>query len=218
MNLGQLKQLRTTVFMTGLLASAISISACQQQQEPEPSLEDSINAEESVPMSADPADPSDTVVATDDASLNEVEDDTIANVNTDLAQITYLCTPTLKVEATYKDETNQVVVGTDMGTVTLTQTNEGTNPEVFEVDTAMVQQASCVQQARTKRISVLTSVIRPKHWSQYILTLHKKSNVHVAFFAPVLSSLMNKLDKGRTRLISANARGFVLQKPFLSYV
>lgn len=137
MNLGQLKQLRTTVFMTGLLASAISISACQQQQEPEPSLEDSINAEESVPMSADPADPNDTVVATDDASLNEVEDDTIANVNTDLTQITYLCTPTLKVEATYKDETNQVVVGTDMGTITLTQTNEGTNPEVFEVDTAM---------------------------------------------------------------------------------
>ncbi|MGM8887590.1 hypothetical protein ACS8FD_16820, partial [Psychrobacter sp. 1U2] len=93
MNLGQLKQLRMTALMTGLLASAISISACQQQQEPEPSLEDSINAEESVPMSADPADPSDTVVATEDASLNEVQDDTIANVNTDLTQITYLCTP-----------------------------------------------------------------------------------------------------------------------------
>ncbi|MGM8897113.1 MULTISPECIES: hypothetical protein [unclassified Psychrobacter] len=137
MNLGQLKQLRMTALMTGLLASAISISACQQQQEPEPSLEDSINAEESVPMSADPADPSDTVVATEDASLNEVQDDTIANVNTDLTQITYLCTPALKVEATYKDETNQVVIGTDMGTVTLMQTNEGTNPEVFEVDTAM---------------------------------------------------------------------------------
>ncbi|OLF37665.1 MULTISPECIES: hypothetical protein [unclassified Psychrobacter] len=137
MNLGQLKQLRTTVFMTGLLAGAISISACQQQQEPEPSLEDSINAEESVPMSAEPADPNDTIVATDDASLNEVEDDTVANVNTDLNQITYLCTPALEVEATYKDDANQVVIGTDMGTVTLAQTNEGTNPEVFEVDTAM---------------------------------------------------------------------------------
>lgn len=137
MNLGQLKQLRTTVFMTGLLAGAISISACQQQQEPEPSLEDSINAEESVPMSAEPADPNDTIVATDDASLNEVEDDTVANVNTDLNQITYLCTPALEVEATYKDDANQVVIGTDMGTVTLAQTNEGSNPEVFEVDTAM---------------------------------------------------------------------------------
>ncbi|WP_299185750.1 hypothetical protein [uncultured Psychrobacter sp.] len=137
MNLGQLKQLRTTVFMTGLLAGAISISACQQQQEPEPSLEDSINAEESVPMSAEPADPNDTIVATDDASLNEVEDDTVADVNTDLNQITYLCTPALEVEATYKDDANQVVIGTDMGTVTLAQTNEGSNPEVFEVDTAM---------------------------------------------------------------------------------
>lgn len=136
MNLGQLKQLRTTAFMTGLLASAITISACQQQ-EPEPSLEDSINAEESVPMSADPADPSDSVVEADDASLNEVEDDTVASVNTGLTQMTYLCSPELKVEATYKDETNQVVIGTDKGTVTLAQTNEGSNPEVFEVASAI---------------------------------------------------------------------------------
>lgn len=136
MNLGQLKQLRTTAFMTGLLVSAISISACQQQQEPEPSLEEDISSEQSVPMSAEPAEPND-MVADDDASVNEVEDDTVATVNTGLMQMTYLCSPELKVEATYKDEDSQVVIGTDMGTVTLTKTNEGSNPEVFEAKQAM---------------------------------------------------------------------------------
>ncbi len=137
MSLGQLKKLRSSVIISALLASAMTISACQQK-EPEQSLEEDIAAEQqAVPMSADPADPSDTVVAADDASLSEVEDDTIATVNSGVMQMTYLCSPTLEVEATYKDENNQVVVATDMGTVTLTKTNEGSNPEVFEVATAI---------------------------------------------------------------------------------
>ncbi|MGB2081347.1 MAG: hypothetical protein ACPHVJ_00250, partial [Psychrobacter sp.] len=71
------------------------------------------------------------------ASLNEVESDTTASVNSAVKQMSYLCTPELKVEATYKEDANQVVVATDMGTVTLNQTNEGSNPEVFEVATAI---------------------------------------------------------------------------------
>lgn len=137
MSLGSQKKLRSAVVMTALLAGAMTISACQQQQEPEPSLEDNISAEQSVPMSADPADPNDTVVAVDDATLSEVQDDTVATVNSGVMQISYLCSPELKVEATYKDEANQVVIGTDRGTVTLDKTNEGSNPEVFKVDTAI---------------------------------------------------------------------------------
>lgn len=64
MSLGQLKQLRSYIFMTGLFAAAISISACQKQ-EPESDLNDSVNAEESVPMSAEPAEPSDIVILDD---------------------------------------------------------------------------------------------------------------------------------------------------------
>ncbi len=135
MNLEFLKKSRTSMLVTGLLVGALSISACQQEPEPEPSLEDNISAEQSIAMSAEPAETSATVV--DDATLNEVQDDTIANVNTDVTQMTYLCSPALKVEATYKEESNTVVLGTDMGTVTLDQTNTGTNPEVFEVDTAL---------------------------------------------------------------------------------
>lgn len=142
MNLGHL---RTSAFITGLLATAISISACQQQPEPEPSLEDNIAAEQAVPMSAEPADPNDTLVAVDDATLNEVQDDTIASVNTGVTQLTYLCAPTLKVEATYKDDANQVVLGTDMGTLTLTKTNDGSNPEVFEVGTTIDGSAGSTQ-------------------------------------------------------------------------
>ncbi|MDX2373796.1 hypothetical protein NJD71_06600 [Psychrobacter sp. PP-21] len=136
MSLELLKQLRTSVALTGLLAGALTISACQQQSEPEAGME-GVSTEESVPMSAEPAEPSDVVVNTEDASLNEVEDDTVASVNSGVTQILYLCSPELKVDATYKEETNQVVVATDMGTVTLNQTNEGTNPEVFEVATSI---------------------------------------------------------------------------------
>ena len=137
MNLGSLKQLRSSVMVTGLLAAVISISACQKEPEPDSNVDDSINAEESVPMSAEPADPNDTIVATGDAPLNDVQDDTIATVNTGVTQLTYLCSPELKVEATYEDDENQVVLGTDKGTVTLTKTNDGSNPEVFEVATAI---------------------------------------------------------------------------------
>ncbi|MGE6244718.1 hypothetical protein ACQKCF_01805 [Psychrobacter proteolyticus] len=132
-----LKKVRSSVVLTSLLAGALAVSACQQQSEPESGMEDGVNTEESVPMSAEPAEPSDVVVNTEDASLNEVEGDTTASVNSAVKQMSYLCTPELKVEATYKEDANQVVVATDMGTVTLNQTNEGSNPEVFEVATAI---------------------------------------------------------------------------------
>ncbi len=137
MSVKLLKQLRASVALTGLLVGALTLSACQQQQETEPSLEDSISAEQSVPMSAEPAEPSDVVVDTEDASLNEVEGDTVASVNTSVNQMTYLCSPELKVEATYTDAENQVIIGTAQGTVTLTKTNDASNPEVFEADSAI---------------------------------------------------------------------------------
>ena len=129
-----LKKMRTSVVLTGLLAGAITISACQQKQETEPSLEDSISEEQSVPMSAEPAEPSDVVV---DAPASDVEDDTIASVNTGVNQINYSCSPALAVEATYKDTDNQVIITTAQGTATLTKTNDATNPEVFEAKTAI---------------------------------------------------------------------------------
>lgn len=137
MYLGQLKKHHRSIMMTGLLAGMIGLSACQQEPEPEGSLTDNINAEESVPMSADPADPNDTIVTVDDATVNEVQEDTVAEVNTGITQYTYLCSPELKVEATYKDESGQVVVMTDNNTLTLNKTNDATNPEVFEVSTSM---------------------------------------------------------------------------------
>lgn len=137
MNLGRSQKLRASVFMTGLFVGAIGLSACQQQSEIEPSLEDKISAEESVPMSADPAEPSNRAVNNEGASLNEVQDDTIATVNTGVTQITYLCSPELEITATYKDVDKQVVLATGQGTLTLTKTNDGSNPEVFEAATAL---------------------------------------------------------------------------------
>ena len=137
MSVEWLKQLRTSVALTSLLAGVLTVSACQQQSEPESGMEDGTNTEESVPMSAEPAEPSDVVVDTENASSNEVDGDTVASVNSGVTQISYLCTPELKVNATYKDDLKQVVIATDMGTATLNKTNEGSNPEVFEVATAM---------------------------------------------------------------------------------
>lgn len=159
MSLRALKQLRSSVIAASLLASVIGVSACQQQAEVEPSLEDDIAAEQAVPMSADPADPNDIVVATNDATLNEVADDTVANVNTDVTQMIYLCSPELKVEATYKDDENSVVLVTDKGTVSLNKTNEGTNPEAFEVATALDGGKGFVQW-RTAHAERDTGVIR----------------------------------------------------------
>ena len=137
MNLGSSKQLFSSVMISGLLAAALSVSACQKEPELEPSSEEDIAAEQSVPMSAEPAEPNAIVVAEDDASLNEVQDDTVATVNTGVTQLTYLCSPELKVKATYEDDANQVVLVTGKGTLTLTKTNEGSNPEVFKVETAI---------------------------------------------------------------------------------
>lgn len=135
MNIKLLKQLRTSVVLTGLLAGAMTISACQQQSDTEAGTAADAHAEE-VPMSAEPAEPTDVVVDPQDTS-NEVENDTAASVNTGTSQISYRCSPELQVEATYNEDNNQVTVATDMGTVTLRKNNEGSNPEVFEVATAI---------------------------------------------------------------------------------
>ncbi|WP_352310541.1 hypothetical protein [Psychrobacter sp. W2-37-MNA-CIBAN-0211] len=145
MSLERLKQLRTSVAMTALLAGALTVSACQQKQEPEQSLEDDISAEQSVPMSADPAEPNDVIVAPTDASASQVENDTVASVNGGVTQINYLCAPELQVEATYKDADNQVVLATAQGTATLMKTNDASNPEVFEAATGMDGKAGFVQ-------------------------------------------------------------------------
>ena len=134
MNLELLKQWRHSLVVTALLAGALSITACQPKQETEPSLDDSISEEQAVPMSAEPAEPSDVVV---DAPAIEVADDTVATVNGGVSQVTYLCSPELAIDATYKDTDNQVVLATAKGTVTLTKTNDASNPEVFEGKTAV---------------------------------------------------------------------------------
>ncbi|WP_296244110.1 MULTISPECIES: hypothetical protein [unclassified Psychrobacter] len=134
MNIELLKQLRTSVVLTGLLAGAMTISACQQKQEPEQSLEDNISEEQSVPMSAEPAEPNDVVV---DTPVSDVEEDTVASVTTGVNQMSYSCTPALAVEATYKDADKQVVLETPQGTVTLAKTNgDAINPEVFNLNTS----------------------------------------------------------------------------------
>lgn len=171
MNLGLLKQLHSSVVMTGLLAGALTVSACQQQSEPEPSLEDSISAEQSVPMSADPAEPNDVVI---DAPARDVADDTVASVNTGVTQINYLCSPELKVAATYKDADNQVIIDTVQGTATLTKTNEGSNPEVFAV-AAAIDGGEGFTQWRVAHIERATGVMRMAGADQSTVTTYECS-------------------------------------------
>lgn len=134
MNIELLKQLRSSVVLTGLLAGVMTVSACQQKQEPEQSLEDDIREEQSVPMSAEPAEPNDVVV---DTPVSDVEEDTVASVTTGVNQMTYSCTPELAVKATYKNAEKQVVLETPQGTVTLMKTNgDAINPEVFNLNTS----------------------------------------------------------------------------------
>lgn len=86
MNIELLKQWRISLALASLLASVLTISACQEKPEPEPSPEDNISTEESVPMSAEPAEHNDIVVNNEDVSLHEVEDDSDAAANTNMSQ------------------------------------------------------------------------------------------------------------------------------------
>jgi hypothetical protein len=142
MNVALLKQWRHSLVVTTLLAGALSMTACQPKQETEPSLEEGISEEQAVPMSAEPAEPSEVV---GDVPASEVADDTVATVNCGVTQMSYLCSPELAVEATYKDADNQVMLATAKGSVALTKTNDASNPEVFEVATAIDSSEGFVQ-------------------------------------------------------------------------
>ena len=72
MSLASLKQLRTSVALVGLLAGALTLSACQQS-ETESGSEEGVNTEEVVPMSAEPAEPNDIIVNTEDTTATELE-------------------------------------------------------------------------------------------------------------------------------------------------
>ena len=72
MSLASLKQLRTSVALAGLLAGALTLSACQQS-ETDSGSEEGINTEEVVPMSAEPAEPNDIIVNTEDTTATELE-------------------------------------------------------------------------------------------------------------------------------------------------
>lgn len=130
-------QLYRSVFITALLTCAIGISACQS--EPEPVVEDSVSNDESVPMSAEPADPNDMVIAANDAALDEGDSADEMLMPVTGTQLTYLCSPELSIEATYKDDEGTVRLATSQGLLTLvkntndTATNDNTNSlEVFE--------------------------------------------------------------------------------------
>ena len=72
MSLASLKQLRTSVALAGLLAGALTLSACQQSETDSGSAE-GVNTEEVVPMSAEPAEPNDIIVNTEDTTATELE-------------------------------------------------------------------------------------------------------------------------------------------------
>ena len=72
MSLASLKQLRTSVALAGLLAGALTLSACQQS-ETDSGSEEGVNTEEVVPMSAEPAEPNDIIVNTEDTTATELE-------------------------------------------------------------------------------------------------------------------------------------------------
>lgn len=78
MSLASLKQLRTSVALVGLLAGALTLSACQQS-ETESGLEEGVDTEEVVPMSAEPAEPNDIIVNTADTTVSEVDDDEVVS-------------------------------------------------------------------------------------------------------------------------------------------
>ena len=89
MSLELLKKLRSSVVLTCLLAGTLTITACQQSETEENAVDD-INTEETVPMSAEPADPNEVVIDTidtidtTDTAMDEEKDDTTASTESDV--------------------------------------------------------------------------------------------------------------------------------------
>ena len=86
MSLELLKKLRSSVVLTCLLAGTLTITACQQSETEENAVDD-INTEETVPMSAEPADPNEVVIDTidtTDIAMDEEKDDTTASTESDV--------------------------------------------------------------------------------------------------------------------------------------
>ena len=83
MSVELLKRLRGSVVLTALLAGALSISACQQQSETDIDMEHGADTEETVPMSAEPAEPNNIIIDTSDTSVDEVEEGTVISVDED---------------------------------------------------------------------------------------------------------------------------------------
>ena len=86
MSLELLKKLRSSVVLTCLLAGTLTITACQQSETEENAVDD-INTEETVPMSAEPADPNEVVIDTIDTidtAMDEEKDDTTASTESDV--------------------------------------------------------------------------------------------------------------------------------------
>ena len=83
MSVELLKQLRGSVMLTALLAGALSISACQQKSETDVDMAYGADTEETVPMSAEPAEPNNIVIDTSDTSVDEVEEGSVISVGED---------------------------------------------------------------------------------------------------------------------------------------
>lgn len=129
------RHLHRSFFMTMLLVSAVSISACQS--DPEPIEEDGVKAEESVPMSAEPAEPNDLLIAAPDMALNDMADDPLAPISGSTMQLSYACSPELKIDATYRDGESAVVLATAQGLITLAKNRDDNSMEVFDAVSAL---------------------------------------------------------------------------------
>lgn len=139
----QALQSRTSLMMMGLLAATLSISACQKSADSDSTdSPDATTEAPAVPMSAEPAEPHDTVVTgsvdeptATDPNASEVANDTVATVETGAAaQMSYACTPALKLDVTYNADAKNVTVNTDQGSVSLDEIGEGSYEAAKSLD------------------------------------------------------------------------------------
>ena len=134
-----LQQSRASLMMMGLLSAVVGLSACQKQSEPEPTLNEKIEADQDIAMSAEPAEPNDPAI--NDPSAAEVAQDTVANVETPVAEVAYVCNPELKLNALYNDDANSVTLTMPEGEITLQPSGDG----AYEAATAIDGKAGITQ-------------------------------------------------------------------------
>ncbi|WP_227429816.1 hypothetical protein [Psychrobacter sp. I-STPA6b] len=166
------------IAISGALILSLGLSGCQKKEETTDTVSDE-NAEQVVPMSAEPAETEEPLILDNDtetADTQSVDEQTVANAGViDTSHIDYACTPALEVNASYAPDNESVALEIDGNSMVLNNTNSGDNPIIFEANQSVLTDGEGLIQWRVSTSSIESAVLRLSQSGDAIETYDCKS-------------------------------------------